>query len=158
METSQQEHLLTDLDNILVKAHSGKRLLNLIIDRLVFMGFLYLLGFLFYFLGIQLEGLSNINPFVDIILTMALFGIFMGLVETLFKGRSIGKFITGTKAVNLDGTNISSATAFARGLSRAVPFEPFSALGGNGAPEPWHDKWNNTIVIDLKQSTVIKKV
>jgi hypothetical protein len=55
--------------------------------------------------------------------------------------------ITGTKAVNHDGSNISAKTAFLRTLCRLVPFEPFSAFG-----IPWHDSWTHTHVIDVKQS------
>jgi uncharacterized RDD family membrane protein YckC len=68
----------------------------------------------------------------------------------VFRGKSIGKLITGTKAVNEDGSDISFGKAFARGFSRAVPFDAFSALGDPSYP--WHDKWTNTYVIDEKQT------
>ena len=76
----------------------------------------------------------------------------MSIVETLLKGKSIGKFITGTRAVNFDGSRISSGTAFTRGFSRAVPFCAFSAFG---TPcNPWQDRWSDTMVIDEKKSSV----
>jgi uncharacterized RDD family membrane protein YckC len=59
------------------------------------------------------------------------------------KGRSLGKWITGTVAVRLDGNTINWKDAFLRSLSRIVPFEPFSALGY----APWHDKWTETTVV-----------
>ena len=74
----------------------------------------------------------------------------MFLVEALFKGKSLGKLITGTRAVNEDGSNLSAKTALLRGLSRAVPFNAFSALGTPSYP--WHDKWTNSYVIDEKES------
>jgi uncharacterized RDD family membrane protein YckC len=50
-------------------------------------------------------------------------------MELAFKGRTIGKLITGTKAVNEDGTEMSPKTIVIRSLIRMIPFELFSALG-----------------------------
>jgi uncharacterized RDD family membrane protein YckC len=84
------------------------------------------------------------------LISLIFYALYMGLVEGVFKGKSLGKLITGTKAVNMDGSKISFATAFARGCSRAVPFCVFSAFG---TPcYPWQDKWTNTLVIDEKKS------
>jgi len=94
---------------------------------------------------------NSIDSLTDRLVSMVIYGILSGIVEGLFKGKSLGKLITGTRAVNTDGTNISFKTALLRGLSRIVPFEPFSALGGPS--HPWHDKWTNTYVIDEKLST-----
>ena len=69
-------------------------------------------------------------------------------MSLFFKGRSIGKFITGTKAVNADGSDMRVETILLRSLSRVVPFEPFSAFGGH----PWHDKWTRTHVIDVRKT------
>jgi uncharacterized RDD family membrane protein YckC len=70
----------------------------------------------------------------------------------MLKGKSFGKFITKTRAVNLDGINISLGTAFGRGFTRIVPF---CALSAFGKPcNPWQDRWTNTIVIDEKKSEV----
>ncbi len=74
----------------------------------------------------------------------------MFVIEAAFKGKSLGKLITGTRAVNEDGTNVTVKAAFFRGLSRAVPFNAFSALGN--PTYPWHDKWTKTYVIDERES------
>jgi len=63
--------------------------------------------------------------------------------EKAFKGKTLGKLITRTKAVNTDGSPLSTKSAFLRSISRLVPFEPFSALSGS----PWHDTWTKTMVI-----------
>lgn len=76
----------------------------------------------------------------------------MFLCELIFKGRSAGKFITGTKAVNEDGTYMQPKTILLRSLSRAVPFDQLSALGS--PPHPWHDKWTKTYVIDVKKTAL----
>ncbi len=76
------------------------------------------------------------------------YGMYMGLIEAMFRGRSLGKLITGTVAVTEEGGRISGLTALFRGLCRAVPFNAFSALG---APcYPWHDKWTKTMVVEKK--------
>ncbi len=74
----------------------------------------------------------------------------MGIVEGFGKGKTIGKYITGTRAVNEDGSKITFSTGFVRGLTRLVPFNALSALGS--PTYPWHDKWTNTLVIDEKLS------
>jgi uncharacterized RDD family membrane protein YckC len=93
------------------------------------------------------------NSLVQRIYILVLNGLFMGTIESLTKGRSLGKLITSTKAVNEDGTDISTVTAFARGFCRVVPFNQFSAFGTPS--HPWHDKWTKTYVIDLKDSYIV---
>lgn len=148
--------LLYDMPVHLVQASGGKRFANYIIDVIVF----YIFYFLIFF------GWALINPdsvrsygesansynFIDTITTMIIFGFFMGLIEAIFKGKTLGKLITGTKAVNEDGTPITFGTALGRGFSRAVPFNALSALGTPS--HPWHDKWTNTYVIDEKLSAI----
>ena len=148
-----QEDLLIDMESNLVRAEMGKRFLNYLIDLIGFVIFLVFLGIIVGLLAPSLiSAFSDMNSIVDRIVTLLLFGLYMGSIEAITKGRSLGKLITGTKAVNHDGSNISTSTAFARGLSRAVPFNQLSAFGN--PPNPWHDRWNNTYVIDIKASTI----
>ncbi|RYY41144.1 MAG: RDD family protein [Chitinophagaceae bacterium] len=148
-----EQDLFTNMAPVLVQANAGKRLLNLIIDRVAFYAFLYVIGLIW---GLVSPGTIGVlediaaNRIVDMLLTMLLFAIYMGAQEAMFKGKSLGKFITGTRAVYNDGGTINTSTAFTRGISRIVPLEPFSALGT--PTYPWHDKWTDTIVIDEKQS------
>lgn len=149
---TETPHLL-DLEPQLVQASHGKRLANYLIDLIAFMIVvlpLSVLFFLFFPSAIDAVDSPGFN-ILDRIISLLVYGGFMGLVEMLSKGRSLGKYITGTKVVNLDGTNISGGTAFKRGFIRAIPFEAFSALGTPSFP--WHDKWSNTYVIDIKAST-----
>ena len=92
---------------------------------------------------------------MDLGIQLVFIGFFVAfycLSEIIFKGRTIGKFITGTKAINEDGTEPDPKTYFLRSLCRVVPFEPFSAFGSPS--RPWHDKWTHTIVIDVKQTAI----
>jgi uncharacterized RDD family membrane protein YckC len=77
-----------------------------------------------------------------------IFVVLYFLCELGLKGRTIGKFVTGTKAVNIDGSEMDPKTVLIRSLCRIVPFEPFSAFGGH----PWHDTWSKTCVIDINKT------
>lgn len=74
-------------------------------------------------------------------ISSAYFLIYFG-IEAITKGRSIGKYITGTKVAMIDGTNPTIKDYF----SRNIPFDAFSFLGGNG----WHDKISKTTVVNKK--------
>ena len=160
MQTAPTEQTASPSEDILdfgadyERASAGKRFLNYLIDLIVF----YVMAFAF---GIILELLSpgafdrissNDNGFdlIDRIAALAVYAIYMSVVEAVLKGKSLGKFITQTRALNLDGSSISTRTAFTRGFSRAVPFCVFSALG---TPcNPWQDRWTNTMVVDEKKT------
>lgn len=149
-----EQHLFADPEYHLVQASGGKRFANYIIDLLIFYGLAFLTGIV-----IALVDPETINSFaeeepglnlLDRLLTLVVYGLYMFAIEALFKGKSLGKLITGTRAVNEDGSNVSPKAALLRGLSRAVPFNALSALGSPAYP--WHDKWTKTYVIDEKQS------
>jgi uncharacterized RDD family membrane protein YckC len=84
------------------------------------------------------------------IIALLFFVFLMFVQEAVFKGKTIGKFITKTRAINEDGSRMSATVTLGRAFCRAVPFEPFSAFGS--PPNPWHDKWTKTMVIDEKQT------
>ena len=139
------------------RASAGKRLLNYLIDVVT----IYLLAIAF---AIILELLSpgSLDRFVsddagfdliDRIASLAIYAIYMSVMEAVLKGKSLGKYITQTRALNLDGSRISTKTAFVRGFARAVPFCVFSAFG---TPcNPWQDRWSNTMVVDEKKTTIL---
>ncbi len=156
MQTEQQgPDLLTTFDAHLVRAGAGQRFANYIIDVIIFyvlaLGVAVVIGLLS---PDTLTTYAEDDSF-DIsgrLLSLVFYGLYMGIVEAIFKGKSLGKLITGTRAVMLDGSPINASKAFARGFSRAVPFCVFSALG---TPcNPWQDKWTDTMVIDEKNSAI----
>ncbi|AQX06940.1 RDD family protein [Elizabethkingia meningoseptica] len=93
-----------------------------------------------------IQAMNNVNGLVDRVFTMILYAVFLFLQEWIFKGRSIGKFITGTKAVNETNKPLNTIDLLKRNLTRAVPFEAFSFLGNLGL----HDKWSDTRVVKIK--------
>lgn len=148
----QEDHLFSDHYE-LQQASSGKRLTNYIIDLISFNIFMYLISYVLvevsYELFVLIYG-DGSDPFnvVGRLITLLLYGMYMGLIEAAFRGRSLGKLITGTIAVNEDGSRVTGNTALLRGLSRAVPFNAFSALGD--PCYPWHDRWTKTYVVEAK--------
>ncbi len=140
-------------------ASTGLRFANLLIDIVVFyvimatIGVVY--GFYLTFNG-STEALDSLSQsdsltgsvWTEYLLIYTLNVLIYTSIEGFSKGRSLGKLITGTKAVNIaDASSISYKTALMRSLSRIVPFEPFSALGGH----PWHDRWTDTMVVKIRR-------
>ena len=153
MQTEQTGTDLLDMETQFIRANSGKRFLNYIIDLILFYLIIIGIGVL-----IAIISPSTIDEIIDSksfnlvgrIMSLILYALYMSVVEAIFKGKSLGKLITRTRAINLDGSSISVGKAFSRGFSRAVPFCAFSALGS--PCNPWQDKWTDTIVIDEKKS------
>ncbi|RPE05943.1 RDD family protein [Chitinophaga lutea] len=152
---STQEHLLADEAVVnLEMASSGKRFANYLIDIASFYAFIFALSLIIViFNPTFFDVFENASAGVDLLdrlVTLLLYGLYMGTVEAVFKGRTLGKLLTGTRAVNEDGSTISMGTAFKRGIIRAIPFNAFSALGN--PCYPWQDKWSDTYVVDVKKS------
>lgn len=154
MAEIKEESFLEENEQYLVRASTGQRFGNYIIDVIMFYGFAIGIGVLVALTSPSsfddLDEESGAFNFMDRIISLIAYAVIMGLIEGLTKGKSLGKLITGTRAVNLDGSTISFGTAFGRGFSRAVPFCAFSAFG---TPcNPWQDSWTNTMVVDEKAS------
>ena len=152
MEPRTDQPDLLVFDEILIPASTGKRFLNYLIDLLSFWLLIVIAGVCIAIVSPSVIENIDDSPgfnFIDRILTLLLYGIYMGIIEGLFKGKSLGKLITKTRAVHMDGSKIGWDKAFARSFSRAVPFCVFSAFG---TPcNPWQDRWTSTMVIDERQ-------
>lgn len=131
----------------LVQASTTKRFTNFVIDRIFTFG----LSFVFY-IALPQETLNAIadNKILDTLISLVLYGLLMGIIEGVTGGYSLGKWITGTVAVNEDGSKLSFSQAMLRGACRLIPFEPFSAFGQDCYP--WHDSLSKTYVIDKNLS------
>ncbi len=136
-----------EIDLSYCRASSSKRFTNYIIDLVAF----YIIFFVACIgVGILLPGiLDGVNDLVDRLIAMVCYVFVMCLTEAVSHGKSIGKLITGTKAVNLDGSEIDFAKAFTRNMIRVIPFNAISGLGN--PCDPWHDRLSNTMVIDEKK-------
>lgn len=79
-------------------------------------------------------------------ISLLVYVLYYALTEYLFKGKTIAKFITGTKAVTVEGEDLNFNKALIRALCRFIPFEPFSFFGETG----WHDSISKTRVVNQK--------
>ena len=155
MEQQNQTDLLQDIQeevNYADPVSPGVRFVNFIIDQLVLMVFFFITSFVFAtivysqgddpknYLFFQ-ENLSG--KMFQYLISYIVLVLYYTLFETATKGRSLGKFVTGTIAINQDGTPFTFKNALMRSLCRIIPFEPFSAFGYM----PWHDKFTKTAVV-----------
>jgi len=159
-ETEQPEqHLFTEEDILLQyeEASKGQRLLNLIIDTLLLRyGLAYVfgmaIGYLLYaiseslYMAVFFNGDKIMSYLVMYAIGAFMYTVYYSFCEKVFNGVTLGKLITGTKALRADGQALTFKDALLRSVSRVVPFEAFSALWG----EPWHDTWTNTIVVKTR--------
>ncbi|MEO5947086.1 MAG: RDD family protein [Chitinophagaceae bacterium] len=139
------------------EATQGQRFLNFLIDNL-FMRFIlsyatgYAVGYLL--LAIAPDFVAEIAYdergwkfwLLAYILGIFNYVIYYTFCEKAFKGITLGKLLTGTRAIRNDGGELTFKDAMLRSLSRLVPFEPFSALAGT----PWHDSWTDTRVVKTR--------
>jgi len=129
-------------------ASSGLRLANYILDTIFVYILMFALGVVIAIIAPKIIDLIN-DGITERIVGLIFYGVIMSFTEAMLNGKSIGKFITKTKAVNVDGTDITFEKAFTRNLLRIIPFESLSALAIPSAP--WHDKWSQTMVIEEKK-------
>jgi uncharacterized RDD family membrane protein YckC len=153
---AEDPNILDDVQYILYQASGNKRFANYLVDRIAFyvlwrtfavtlsptlVDYLYLIfkdGRLVLLIWYSLYALT--------------FVLNNAGMETVTGGKTLGKYLTRTRAINDDGTRITGKTALLRCLSRLVPFEAFSALGNPSYP--WHDRWTKTVVIDERLTTL----
>ena len=150
----QQQDLLQHVEQevYLERVTAGIRFANYIIDVIAFYALVFATAFTLGAVGaltktINYDGTETLHG--EGLYYSIVFGLYFGyyiICEAAFKGRTLGKLITGCKVVTFDGSSISWGTAVLRTLARIVPFEPFSAFSGN----PWHDQWTNTQVVKAR--------
>lgn len=137
------------------RATKWARVANIVIDRIVFNLLFFALGlaggvidgiFGMYYFTNFFDQLAHLGRVADIIITSIIFFFYIFLIEYFTKGRSPGKFVTGTKVIMIDGKEPTLKDYFIRNISRLVPFDALSFLGENG----WHDTWSDTRVIIIK--------
>ncbi|WP_316830286.1 RDD family protein [Pedobacter aquatilis] len=130
------------------RAGTSLRFINYIIDIIFFYFLMFCLGIVIGLLKPDLLQLFD-NGISGRLLSLLFYGIVMSFTEGMSNGKSIGKLITKTKAVNLDGSDLNFAQAFRRNIIRSIPFNALSAFG---TPcNPWHDRLSDSMVIEEKK-------
>ena len=123
-------------------ADKGTRCANHFIDSIAVMILVMLNAFL-------LDGLLHIipedgSPWLALYFFVLYFGYHF-LFE-YFCSRTLGKFITKTKVVDLNGDKPNTKTLFIRNICRLIPFDNVSFLFGDTG---WHDGISETQVISI---------
>lgn len=146
----RNETLLSDLEQGIAHepASTGVRFANYLIDLIGFYVLMFVIGLVIGLMQLQNDGYyedetMSGSKFGDFLISYALYMLYYTVFEGATKGRSLGKLITGTTAIQEDGNPITWNKALMRSLSRLVPFEQLSALWGT----PWHDSWTQTTVV-----------
>lgn len=136
-----------------ILATKEKRFLNFIIDFIIKMVIGIAIGVLIGIISALTDSYGLYNLFIEsesrlmdyvfgIIITLIYYNIF----ETA-TSRSIGKYITKTKVVMVDGSKPKFDDILIRTLCRLIPFNAFSFLGDLG--KGWHDTLSKTYVVDV---------
>ncbi len=136
------------------RASTGQRFLNWLIDNLlmrfglsyvtgIFTGYLLSILFPDYMRKLLYQESTGDLLLIGYIIAIFNYIIYYTICEKAFRGYTLGKLITGTKAIREDGNELTFKDAILRILSRLVPFEAFSGFGF----QPWHDSWTQTVVI-----------
>ena len=150
MENVQQpqSELFNELKETLYEqpASGGQRFLNYIIDIIFFYVVVIALTTIAVLIigdDVLNENSSGISSLFEYLISYTIYVGLYTFFETTTRGRTIGKMVTKTRAVKIDGGTLSFNDALKRSLVRIIPIDAFSALAGS----PWHDRWTDTKVI-----------
>lgn len=156
-QSQEQEYILADdLSTIpqLTEATKWQRFFNWFIDNLlmrftityvsarVVWELLYALSEDLYMTIVYSDSLIGRYVFAYTVVIFS-YLFYYTFCEKLFRGYTLGKLLTGTRAIRSDGGELTLKDAILRSLIRLIPFEVLSGFGY----EPWHDAWTNTTVI-----------
>lgn len=136
-------------------ATKSQRFLNYLIDYAICYGLNFPVIFVFAALMTSAamsysSAVAYLSNFVFLIL-LSFFNllVYYFLFKGLTKGLTVGKLMTGTRAVTEDITAITWRDAFVRTLCRMIPFDPISVLAGF----PLHDRLSRTYVV--KRASIV---
>ena len=136
-------------------ASTGARFGNYVLDLIAYYVVVFALSFLAGGLSVALSDGSLVDSMASgsgqlwiQLVSVIVYILYYTILEST-TGRSIGKFVTGTKVVTVHGEKPDFGKALLRSLSRAVPFGAFSAFSSSG--RMWHDKWTDTYVIKVRK-------
>ncbi len=134
-------------------ANIDQRLTNYAIDTIVYFIFLIFFLAIARYLSAIAE-LSFLREFLftekdsffkRLLTTLVITTMYYTFLEYFLKGKTLGKYVTKTRAVTIENEIMDFKTTIIRSLCRNIPFEPFSFLGDK--PSGWHDKLSKTKVI-----------
>jgi uncharacterized RDD family membrane protein YckC len=140
------------INNDMLASH-GKRLANFVLDYITYFVISIIIGIVLALLDIlfgisePLIWVTEMEGIGEYLLGMVIILMYFLIMESV-TGRTLGKFITGTKVLKEDGSELTPQDVLIRSLCRFIPFEAFSFLGT--PPRGWHDTISKTVVVDIK--------
>ncbi|MCW3160078.1 RDD family protein [Chryseobacterium oryctis] len=144
------------------KASLGTRFANSLLDgifiQVIYYGSLLVFGIIYAIIfgeAIDSEAIEE-DTAINLAFTFLYitFHLCYYILMEYYLGKTIAKYITGTKVISIDGNNPTIGQIVGRTFSRLVPFDALSFLGENG----WHDSWSDTRVINIKKYQAEKQV
>ena len=146
MENTILDNLVDEREIDLTPASTGKRFLNYLIDVIAYYFVVIVIVMGTIFSGNQniAEEAASESLLANLVALLLFFGYYT-VMEATFDGKTLGKFITRTRAVRDDGSALGWDKAALRSICRFIPFEPFSLLGGGRG---WHDSIAKTVVVN----------
>lgn len=135
----------------LVEADRGLRFANLLLDYIGIIAFIFVIMLTAFLVGAIDEADLENEAFANLFCYASMFSYYV-LCEYFLKGKTLGKFVTHTRVVTLDGEQPTLLTIIGRTLCRFIPIEPFSFLGSRLSG--WHDRLSKTMVIKERQSNL----
>ena len=146
-------------------AYSWWRLLEWIIDIIVFYAFTFVGAIVYYMANpSQLDAADDLGSNVATLIGMGIWMLYYFICEAFCNGRTLGKWITGLKVVDIDGNKPSIGKIALRTLCRLIPFDYFSFFGTDkwSSEESldgfWHDSLSKTYVVRVKKITEYKEL
>lgn len=122
--------------------HSIIRLINYIIDTVVWLILYFSIAYIFDLYFVRFSSYL-VNYVYSISLGLILYLAYYSVLEFYFHG-TLGKLLTRTKVVNRDGDEITFLTIFKRTVSRLIPIDIFYYLFSKRG---LHDRLSNTLII-----------
>jgi uncharacterized RDD family membrane protein YckC len=155
MENQQIIDLPGKSDVDIYEAEMKHRFLNYLVDIILArgLGFLVGLGIGYYFFkdaeSMDADEARRLMELFDSSLfgytiTYSVIFIYYFLSEHFLNGKTVGKYLTKTRAVTKDGYPMKPGRTAIRSLCRLIPFDALSFLGNRG----WHDSISRTIVVE----------
>jgi uncharacterized RDD family membrane protein YckC len=132
-----------------LQASRGKRFGTFLIDYICVLLLGIVVGVVLASVGMA-ERLENMSKVGEYFFGSCLMYVFYLVFEGCF-GRTPGKWIVGTRTVDLQGNAPTIKALLVRTLCRFIPFEAFSIFGAKAIC--WHDRFSDTRVLDLRKAT-----
>lgn len=129
-------------------AQKGRRFTNWFVDVIVRMILIELVGLAVEWLGVSEEFSEEFLESTTFVLLDFALGLLVAFtyyfVFEVTTGRTLGKYLTGTRVVDTLGNKPSTKAIVVRTLCRAIPFEILSFLPSDSG---WHDSFSGTKVV-----------